>query len=41
MNLNETLFFIAFNAFVLLLLFFDLKIIGKKNHIIKMKEALI
>jgi tellurite resistance protein TerC len=41
MNINEILFFIAFNAFVLLLLFFDLKIIGKKNHIIKMKEALL
>ncbi len=38
---QETLFFITFNVFVLILLFLDLKVIGKKNHIIKSKEALL
>jgi tellurite resistance protein TerC len=38
---KETLFFIAFNASVLLLLFLDLKVIGKKNHVIKTKEAFL
>lgn len=41
MNLNEVLFFVIFNAFILLLLFLDLKVIGKKNHIIKFKEAML
>jgi tellurite resistance protein TerC len=38
---NETPFFIGFNVVILLLLFLDLKVIGKKNHVIKMKEALL
>lgn len=33
------MFFIGFNAFVILLLFLDLKVIGRKNHEIKFKEA--
>jgi tellurite resistance protein TerC len=38
---KEILFFIAFNVFILLLLFLDLKVIGKKNHVIKTKEAFL
>ncbi len=38
---KETLFFIAFNVFILVLLFLDLKVIGKKNHVIKSREALL
>ena len=38
---KQTLFFLAFNIFILILLFLDLKVIGKKNHVIKSKEAMI
>jgi tellurite resistance protein TerC len=38
---KEILFFIAFNVFVLVLLFIDLKVIGRKNHVIRFREALI
>jgi len=38
---REIIFFIAFNIFVLLLLFLDLKVIGKKNHVIHTREALL
>ena len=33
--------FFGFNLFVLMMLFLDLKIIGKKNHVVKFKEALL
>ena len=36
---REIIFFITFNAAVLLLLFIDLKLVGKKNHIVSLKEA--
>ncbi len=38
---REILFFVVFNILILVLLFIDLKIIGKKNHIIKSREALL
>jgi tellurite resistance protein TerC len=36
---REILFFIAFNIAVLLLMFIDLKLVGKKSHIVTFKEA--
>jgi tellurite resistance protein TerC len=38
---KEVLFFIAFNVFILLLLIIDLTVIGKKNHVIRTKEAFL
>jgi len=39
MNGSEILMFVIFNAFVLFMLFLDLKVIGSKSHEVKFKEA--
>lgn len=39
MNSGEILMFVIFNAFVLFMLFLDLKVIGRKSHEVKIKEA--
>ncbi len=41
MNLDEILVFTGFIIFVLLMLFLDLKVIGRKNHVVKFKEAIL
>lgn len=41
MNLTEILMFAGFNIFVVLMLFLDLKVIGKENHVVKFKEAFL
>ncbi|MGH9532867.1 MAG: TerC family protein [Terriglobales bacterium] len=37
---DQTLFWIAFNAFVVLMLFLDLKVFHRKSHVIEFREAL-
>ncbi len=37
---DQTLFWVLFNAFVLLMLFLDLKVFHRKSHIIEFREAL-
>jgi len=39
MNSSEILMFVIFNAFVLFMLFLDLKVIGRKSHEVKFREA--
>lgn len=41
MNGSEILMFVIFNAFVILLLFLDLKVIDRKSHEVKFREAAI
>lgn len=38
---NETIFFTLFCVFIIGILFFDLKVIGKNSHVISFKESLI
>ncbi|MGH9580376.1 MAG: TerC family protein [Terriglobales bacterium] len=37
---DQTLFWVGFNAFVLLMLFLDLKVFHRKSHVIEFREAL-
>ena len=37
---DQTLFWIVFNAFVVLMLFLDLKVFHRKSHVIEFREAL-
>jgi tellurite resistance protein TerC len=39
MNGSEILMFVIFNVFVIFMLFFDLKVIGRKSHEVKFREA--
>ena len=41
MNWNEIFFFSVFVAFILLMLFIDLVVIGKKSHIVSFRESII
>ena len=41
MNVDEILVFGIFNIFVIFMLFLDLKLIGRKNHEVKLKEAIL
>lgn len=38
---SEFLFFVAFCSFIVGILFFDLKVVGRKSHIVSFKESLI
>ena len=40
MNWNEIIFFSVFIAFILLMLFIDLVVVGKKSHIVSFKESI-
>ncbi|MCX6233045.1 MAG: TerC/Alx family metal homeostasis membrane protein [Bacteroidetes bacterium] len=40
MNWNEIIFFSAFLAFILFMLFVDLILVGKKSHIVSFKESI-
>lgn len=37
---NETIFFISFCLFILGVLFFDLKFVGRKSHVVSFKESI-
>ena len=40
MNWNEIIFFSGFIAFILLMLFVDLVLVGKKSHVVSFKESI-
>ncbi len=40
MNWNEIIFFSAFVSFILLMLFIDLVVVGKKSHVVSFKESI-
>ncbi len=41
MNWNEIIFFSGFIAFILLMLFIDLVLVGKKSHVVSFRESII